>query len=137
MRQFILDSWAVMAWLRNQEPAAALVERLLEAAERRENRLTMNIMNVGEVYYLCVKEKDLAYGERVLDMLRARIDLVSAPDELVMMAAGLKARYAISYADGFAAATAIRAGAPLVTGDKELRALAPKETDLKLEWIGA
>jgi len=48
----------------------------------------------------------------------------------------LKARYAISYADGFAAATAMLQGAPLVTGDPELRVMAAKEKALRLEWIG-
>jgi uncharacterized protein len=61
---------------------------------------------------------------------------ISAHDELVMLAATLKARYAISYADGFAAATALLQDAPLVTGDPELRAMAAKEKTLQLEWIG-
>ncbi|MCU1261619.1 MAG: hypothetical protein JWO80_4504, partial [Bryobacterales bacterium] len=131
------DSWAIMAWLKNQEPEAGLVRRMLEGAERGERRLTMNIINLGEVFYLSAKAKDLAYGERVLDALRARVTTMSAADELVMIAARLKARYAISYAEAFAAATAMRMEAPLVTGDSELRALATKEPGLKLEWIGA
>jgi predicted nucleic acid-binding protein len=53
-----------------------------------------------------------------------------------MAAATLKARYPISYADGFAAATAMLRQAPLVTGDPELRAMAKKEKVLRLEWLG-
>jgi len=52
-----------------------------------------------------------------------------------MKAAGLKARHAISYADAFAAATAIDCELPLVTGDPELRAVADTEKALLLEWI--
>lgn len=52
-----------------------------------------------------------------------------------MSAAGLKSRYAISYADAFAAATALMHDAPLVTGDPELRAMAAGKSNLKLEWI--
>ncbi|MCU1257540.1 MAG: hypothetical protein JWO80_425, partial [Bryobacterales bacterium] len=37
-----------MAWLKNQEPEAGLVRRMLEGAERGERRLTMNIINLGE-----------------------------------------------------------------------------------------
>ena len=51
---------------------------------------------------------------------------------LLVRAAQLKSRYPISYADGFAAATALELAAPLVTGDAELRTVA----DLELEWVG-
>jgi ribonuclease VapC len=125
-----------MAWLKGQQPAAERVRLLLEAAGRREGKLTMSIVNLGEIFYLSVKARDLAYGERVLDNLRMRIATVSASDELVLRAANLKARYAISYADAFAAATAIDGDSPLVTGDPELRAMAEREKTLKLEWIG-
>lgn len=53
-----------------------------------------------------------------------------------MRAAFLKARHAISYADAFAAATAMRRESPLMTGDPELRVMAEQEKALKLEWIG-
>jgi predicted nucleic acid-binding protein len=96
----------------------------------------MNIVNVGEVFYICVKARNMAYGRRVLETLHPRITTISAHDELVMLAATLKARYAISYADGFAAATALLQNAPLVTGDPELRVMAAKEKALRLEWIG-
>jgi predicted nucleic acid-binding protein len=54
-----------------------------------------------------------------------------------MLAATLKARHAISYADGFAAATAMLQGAPLVTGDPELRVMAAKEKSLRWSGSGA
>jgi predicted nucleic acid-binding protein len=125
-----------MVWLKGQQPAGDRVRALLQAADRRECRLSMNIVNVGEVFYLSVKARNLAYGQRVLQTLQPRVTTVSAHDELVMLAATLKARYAISYADGFAAATALLQNAPLVTGDPELRVMAAKEKALRLEWIG-
>ena len=131
----ILDSWAVMAWLKGEQPAAQRVRGLFEAAERREHKLAMNIVNLGEVFYLCAKARDLAYGERVLENLRARVGAVSAGDDLVLHAARLKARHPISYADAFAAATAMLRDAPLVTGDPELRAMAAAEPTLQVEWI--
>jgi len=136
MRDLVLDACAVMVWLKGQQPAGDRVRALLEAADRRESRLSMNIVNVGEVFYICVKARNMAYGRRVLETLHPRITTISAHDELVMLAATLKARYAISYADGFAAATAMLQGAPLVTGDPELRVMAAKEKALRLEWIG-
>ncbi len=136
MAGLVLDAWAVMVWLKGQQPAADRVRALLEAADRREQRLSMNIVNVGEVFYLSVKARNVVYGRRVLETLQPRVTTISAHDELVMLAATLKARYAISYADGFAAATALLQDAPLVTGDPELRVMAAKEKALQLEWIG-
>lgn len=137
MASLVLDAWAIMAWLKGQQPAAHFVRNLLDSAERREQTLVMNIMNLGEVFYLSAKAKDLAYGQRVLGGLRPILAIESATDELVMHAARLKAEHAISYADAFAAATAIAREAPLVTGDTELRAVAAVEQKLKLQWIGA
>jgi predicted nucleic acid-binding protein len=124
-----------MAWLKGQQPAAALVRSILEAGERREHSLLMNIINVGEVFYLSAKAKDLPYAQRVLDTLRPRIGIVSASDELVMQAAQLKAQYPIAYADAFAAATALAHNAPLVTGDPGLKVIG-SAIGLELQWIG-
>jgi predicted nucleic acid-binding protein len=68
--------------------------------------------------------------------IRGFIQTVTASDELVMLAATLKAHHAISYADAFAAATAMLRQAPLVTGDPELRVMTADEKTLQLEWIG-
>lgn len=136
MRNLVLDAWAIMVWLKGQQPAAERVRLLLEAADRRETRLTMNIVNLGEVFYLSAKAIDIAYGRRVLETLHPRVITVSAHDDVVMLAATLKAKHAISYADGFAVATAFLQDAPLVTGDPEIKALAGMEKTLQLEWIG-
>jgi len=136
MRDLVLDAWAVMVWLKGQQPAADRMRALLEAADRREYKLLMSIVNLGEIFYLSVKARDLAYGQRVLETLQPRVTTVSAHDDLVMLAATLKARHAISYADGFAAATALLQDAPLVTGDPEMKAMAAAEKTLQLEWIG-
>lgn len=132
-----LDSWAIMAWLKGEQPAARKVRALLTAADRGENTLIMNVLNLGEVFYLSAKAKNLAYAEQLVESLRARVGSVPAEDELVFQAARLKAKYPLSYADAFAAATAIAHAAPLVTGDPELRPVAAKERGLKLDWLGA
>lgn len=131
----VLDARAVMAWLKGQQPAAERVRGLFEAADQGEQKLLINIVNLGEVFYLSVKARDLAYGQRVVNGLRSRLVVVSAADSLVMAAATLKSRYALSYADAFAAATAVAKDAPLVTGDPKLRTVAAVEKKLKLEWI--
>ena len=132
MRELVLDSWPVLALLKDQNPAAERVRGILQDGVRS----VMNILNVGEVFYLAVKHQNLAYGEQVLEGLRNGMTIVKASDELVLFAALLKARHAVSYADAFAAATAIRRKAPLLTGDEELRKMAEKEPALRLELVG-
>ena len=136
MTTFILDTWAIIAWLKRQKPASERTRELLKGVERGDCRLLINIVNVGEIFYVCAKARNIAYSRRVLQVLQPRLTTISASDELVMMAVSLKAKYPISYADGFAAATAITVGAPLVTGDPELAAMASVEKTLRLEWIG-
>ena len=136
MNELVLDAWALMVWLKAQQPAASRVRALLDRAGRGECKLVMSIVNLGEVFYLTAKAKNVKYAQGVLETLRPLIMTESATNELVMAAATLKARYAISYADGFAAATAIARDVPLVTGDTELRAVAATEKAVKLEWIG-
>ncbi|MDQ6700356.1 MAG: PIN domain-containing protein [Acidobacteriota bacterium] len=133
---WVLDSWAVMAWLKNELPAAEKVQTLFDAASRREGKLAMNIVNLGEVYYLAAKARDTSYADRVLRSLRGRVSSVPAADDLVMYAAALKARYPISYADAFAAATAVMRNSPLVTGDRDFELMQSGEKGFQLEWIG-
>jgi predicted nucleic acid-binding protein len=127
----VLDAWAILAWLKKQQPAADRVRPLLDT------KPLINIVNLGEVYYIAVKMRDVAYGDRILSSLRPRLTIVPAGNALVLAAARLKSQHPISYADAFAAATAIDVGLPLVTGDPELQAMTLNEPRLKLDWIGA
>lgn len=133
----VLDSWAIMAWLKNESPAAERIRLLLESAERGERDLAMSIVNLGEVFYSCSKWKSEAYAEGVVASLGSHVTMISASDAIVFDAARLKARHAVSYADAFAAVTAIRLNIPLLTGDPELRIAARKERGLRIEWLGA
>ena len=133
----VIDSWALMAWLKDQQPASERVEALWGKARAREVRLVINVVNLGEVYYLTAKAKGIESAEMVLEQLGAMpLEVRPAPNGVVFEAARIKAEFSVSYADAFAAATAIRERAPLVTGDPELRMLARRRL-LHLEWIGS
>jgi len=134
--ELLLDSWIVVAWLKAQLPAAHTMRDLWARAEGGECRLSMNVVNAGEVYYLTGRRKGLEAAEKVITNLRERgVEILPAADSLVWDACRLKTRYPISLADAMAASTAIKTGWPLVTGDPELRRL---ESDglLHLEWAG-
>ena len=55
MSVVVLDAWAVLAFLQREGPAAVVVRRLLRRAARRNVRLRMNVVNLGEVYYRLIQ----------------------------------------------------------------------------------
>ena len=135
-RVFVLDSWPILEWIKGRQPTAHRFRALLESAAKGDLSLHMTRINRGEVLY------SLRKPGAVPDPLRASSDFFALPisvtsidDALVDEATELKARYPFSYADAFAAAYAVRLGVPLVTGDKEFRALV-MDGLLKLEWLG-
>jgi predicted nucleic acid-binding protein len=135
--EYVLDAWAVIAYIQKEEPAASRVRQLLMQARRQDIRLRISIINLGEVYYRVGKVKGEAAAEATLTGLRRlAVTVVPASDPVVLAAARLKMRYAISYADAFAAATATDANAILVTGDPELAGLTAivKIEYLSREW---
>jgi predicted nucleic acid-binding protein len=103
----VLDSWAILEWMNNRQPACERVDTLLSEAEAVRTRLLMSAINVGEVYYFLRKQYSVALAEL--------------------------GRFPISYADAFAAALAQKYNCPLVTGDPEFR----RVDQLELDWIGS
>ena len=126
MQKRCLDSWAILAFLRREIPAGQRVRELLQTATQEpEDTLFLSIINLGEVYYIVGRAKDLQEAEETIaEIRRLPLTVVPVDDQQVMAAAKLKARFTISYADAFALATAVQLDAPLVTGDPELTALA-------------
>lgn len=111
----VLDSWAVLRYLENTEPAATAVAELLDG-----ERPLMSWINLGEVHYVVRR----AHGEDdAMETVRDLRDLIDVrlPDErLVLDAARLKADHPMAYADAFGAALALAEDATLWTGDPEL-----------------
>lgn len=119
--RFVLDAWALLAFLQKEEPAASRVKQLLEQAEKGNVELFISIINLGEVAYRVGKIKGESEAKETLDqMRRLAMTVVPATEEAVLAAARFKMHYAISYADAFAAATAKELEAVLVTRDPEL-----------------
>jgi len=129
----VIDSWALLAWLR-AEPPAAHVNTVLQQADAGELQLLMSWINVGEVYYMLVRKHDPTLAEEFLARLPSLpIRLMVPNEEDIIAAARLKATRRLAYADAFAAALTQRENATLITGDPELRDM----TDvLRVEWIG-
>lgn len=81
----------------------------------------LNVVNLGEVFYRLIQvEGRTKATDRFARFRRGPVTIVPARESLVLEAAELKARYALSYADAFAVATARQAALPIVTGDPEI-----------------
>lgn len=129
---YVLDSFAVLAYLAN-EPAAAEVRKLLEAALTDTAHLFMCVVNVGEVFYRYHREHGRAPAEQTVQAtLALPVRIVDADLTLTYAAAELKAAHAVAYADCFAAALARKLAATLVTGDPEFRKLGKL---VKVKWL--
>jgi predicted nucleic acid-binding protein len=128
----VLDSYAVLALL-NDEAGAAEVAELLTAAMESGRPLHINEINAGEVYHVVARHRSGEDAEQVLDHLRA-LPLEWVPNAWpdALEAARIKAARPVSYCDAFAAATARRLDAVLVTGDPEFRAVAGS---VRIHWL--
>lgn len=110
-----LDSWAVLAWLDGDEPAAGIVAEVL-----KRERPVMSWMNLVEVQYRTARDHGREEADQVLAELRPQITEDLPGISTMRAAAGLKADNPIALADCFAVALAAEEGAVLLTGDPEI-----------------
>jgi uncharacterized protein len=117
----------------NKESGFEKVRSLLREALRSNEPLLMNEINIGEVYYITAKDRSPELAEDFLNRLETlAVQTVANSFAHVLEAARLKARFPIAYADAFAAATAIRMNAVIVTGDPEFRRI---EHLVTVNWL--
>ena len=132
---FVLDSYALIGYLEN-EPFSEKIQNALIKAKNGNFRLYFHAIHLGEIYYITLREQgqsmaDLAYS-RVKALPIKLIDRID--EELLLAAASIKAGYAVSYADSFAAALAMINNCPLLTGDPEFDPL-EKKGIIRIEWL--
>jgi ribonuclease VapC len=112
---------------------APAVEELLGKATDAKRPLLMSVVNWGEVYYSVwrTRGEGVANG-KLLEIAQLPIEIIDADLGLTRLAASLKAKHNLPYADCFAAALAESRKAPLVTGDKDFTRM---ESLLKIVWL--
>jgi predicted nucleic acid-binding protein len=130
-KKSVLDAYALLAYLKKEGGHA----RVLELMESGDSDLFINSINVGEVFYIIARARGIQAADYFLTVILPSLPVTMLENSLedVIAAARLKAVHAFSYADCFAAATAIREQAPLVAGDPEFKSLGKQ---LKIDWIG-
>ena len=123
--KFVLDSFALMAYFQDEQ-GAVTVRHLIKKAKDKACVLKLSAMNWGEIYYNIVRSKGTEAAQQYLILMeQLPVEVVDVDRRLIIEAALLKSRYALSYADCFAAALAQRENCPVLTGDKEFKQLPP------------
>ncbi|MCJ8499363.1 type II toxin-antitoxin system VapC family toxin [Desulfatitalea alkaliphila] len=132
---YVLDSYALIGYLED-EPFADWLQALLRSADRGECRLYLHAIQLGEVYYITLREQGRATADLAYSRIKAfPVILDDTIDEkLLLTAASLKARFPISYADAFAAALSQQHHAQLVTGDPEFKPL-QTQGHIQVHWL--
>jgi predicted nucleic acid-binding protein len=110
-----LDSWAVLAWLDGEEPAAEIVQGVVD-----RERPAMSWLNLVEVQYRTTRDHGRQEADAVLAELRPQISENLPGISAMRQVATLKAKNPIALADCFAVALAVEEGAVLLTGDPEI-----------------
>lgn len=132
----MLDSYAVLAFLEG-EPCAGRVKELLQQGEEGSSRLFISVINYGEVIYITERERGLPKTQEVIARMdELPLSIMDADRALAVRAAHIKARWAMAYADCYAAALAIILEAPLVTGDPEFKPIEAAHI-ISVDWLNS
>ena len=132
MKRILFDAHAILRWTQ-KERGYQKVKSLLIACREESALGYMNQINLGEVYYKTIRAIGLEEAQKFLEnFLRLPLSIILPDSEIIWKASEIKAEYAISYADCFAAATAIRYKATVLTGDPEFKKI---ESLVSVEWL--
>lgn len=132
MKSFVLDSYALIAYL-NKENGYEKVSEIFEKCAEQDEYSLMCVVNMGEVYYHALRVGGEQKAKLFLEIIEALpIEIIEANKILTIQAAEIKAFNKMSYADAFAAALAKQKKAVLVTGDKEFKSLG---NEIKIFWL--
>jgi predicted nucleic acid-binding protein len=129
-KKSVLDAYALLAYLK-KESGHARVRDLLAS---EDTSLLINSINVGEVFYIFAREHGIRAADYFLSVILPSLPVAVVENSFddVIQAARIKTEHPLSFADCFAAATAIQEGASLLTGDQEFKKMGKA---LRIEWL--
>jgi predicted nucleic acid-binding protein len=128
----LFDAHAILKWTQ-KEKGYQKVKSLLTACRDESATGYMNQINLGEVYYKTIRAVGIDRAKEFLEnFFRLPIHVILPDSDLIWTASEIKASHSISYADCFAAATALRFKATLLTGDPEFKKVA---SIVPIEWL--
>lgn len=131
---YLLDTSAILAFTDNEE-GAGKVQEVLESAKNGELRAAISSMSIMELYYVTRQEVGEEAANQIIFLTRSlpceELPLIG---ELILSAGSLKARYHISVADAWIAATAKFHGMVLLHKDPEFEPLKEELDVLELPY---
>jgi predicted nucleic acid-binding protein len=122
VKEYVLDANALIRYLTNG-PGADRVARLFSQVQRGEARLSMSVVNRGEVLYNLARRAGLSQASDALGRIGYLVESIPATEMDANGAAVLRFKHKLGYADCFAAEVALRTGATLVTADPDFAKL--------------
>ena len=132
MKNSILDSYAVLAFL-FQEKGHEKVLELFEKAAQADQVLLVAAPNWAEIRYIVERKAGGAgWQEARHKLLALPLEIVPTDRTLAELAGEVKISKKMSLADCFAAALAKQRKADLYTGDLEFRGV---EKDVRIVWL--
>jgi predicted nucleic acid-binding protein len=131
MKDYVLDANAVIRYFGVGEgQGGEKVRGLFEQAERNQARLSMSVINMGEVLYILLKHLGEQRAFQYIQALQHAVTMVEADSNRTIEAARLKHQYKLGYADSFAAALALASKATLVSADPSF-----EKVGKSLKWM--
>ena len=131
-KRIVFDAHAILRWTQ-KESGYQKVKSLMVACREGSVSGYMNRINLGEVHYKTIRVLGPEGAKDFMEnFVRLPITIVLPDDALIWKASELKAQYPISYADCFAAATALTHNASVLTGDPEFKKLTKV---VPVEWL--
>jgi len=131
-KAIVLDSWAVIAYLEDEQAAEKVADIIADAHEAGIP-LLMSVVNAAEVWYIVARETSTSEADASIKQLRdLGIEFVDADWELAKDAGYFKSKNKMSFADCFAAALARQRKAHLATGDQEFKQV---DNEIAVIWL--
>jgi ribonuclease VapC len=132
LRNSVLDSYAVLAYLFAESGHEKVVALLEKAADSGKNAL-IAAPNWAEIRYQTERKAGVSRWEEIREkLLGLPIEIVAVDQRLAEIAGEIKAKRRMSLADCFAAAVARDRKAELYTGDPEFREV---QQDIRIVWL--
>lgn len=118
MKDYVLDANAVIRYFQvGNASGGEKVQDLFLQAQRNQARLSMSVINMGEVLYILIGNLGEQRALHYIRVLQHAVTMIEADVSLTTEAATLNHKYKLGYADSFAAALALASRATLVSAD--------------------
>ena len=131
MKDYVLDANAVIRYFKVGDASGGeMVQDLFLQAQRNQARLSMSVINMGEVFYVLIKNVGEQRALHYIRVLQHALTMIEADAKTTIEAATLKHQYKLGYADSFAAGLALSSKATLVSADPSF-----EKVGKSLKWM--